>query len=46
LTAHDYYKEDSKPLPELKLLVPEGYRDILSLDTTTQARITYDDGRN
>jgi hypothetical protein len=26
---------NSKPLPEIKLLIPEGYRDILSLDTST-----------
>ena len=44
VTTHDY-NEGGKPLPEIKILIPEGYRDILSLDTTTQARISYDDGR-
>jgi hypothetical protein len=26
---------NSSPLPEIKIIIPEGYRDILSLDTKT-----------
>lgn len=26
---------DTKPLSEIKILIPEGFRDILSLDTST-----------
>jgi len=40
VTTYDYFG-DTKPIPEIKLLIPEGYRDILSLDTTTQARLSY-----
>ena len=32
------FDKDS-PLEEIKILIPEGYRDVLSLDTATQARI-------
>jgi|LauGreDrversion4_2_1035121.scaffolds.fasta_scaffold283489_3 hypothetical protein len=34
-----YLYPNKSPIPELKLLIPEGYRDVLSLDTTTQGRI-------
>jgi hypothetical protein len=34
VTIYDNFG-NTKPMPEIKLLIPEGYRDILSLDTTT-----------
>ena len=37
---YDYFGS-TKPLHEIKVLIPECYRDILSLDTTTQARLSY-----
>lgn len=33
------FNRGKSPIPEVKILVPEGYRDVLSLDTTTQARL-------
>jgi hypothetical protein len=33
------FNRGKAPIPEVKILVPEGYRDVLSLDTTTQARL-------
>lgn len=32
------------PIPEIKLLIPEGFRDVLSLDTSTQARLCNNPG--
>ena len=29
------FNRGKSPIPEVKILVPEGYRDVLSLDTTT-----------
>ena len=33
------FNRGKAPIPEVKILVPEGYRDVLSLDTSTQARL-------
>ena len=38
LTARNF-NFGKTPIPEVKLLIPEGYRDPLSLDTTTLARL-------
>ena len=38
LTTSNFFGKGS-PIPEIKLLIPEGYRDALSLDTATQAKI-------
>ena len=42
VTLIDFYG-NARPLPEIKLLIPEGYRDVLSLDTNTQARLNFFD---
>lgn len=39
LTIGQFSWVNKNPLPELRVLIPEGYRDVLSLDTETQARI-------
>jgi hypothetical protein len=38
LTTSNFFG-NTEPIPEIKLLIPEGYRDTLSLDTTTQAKL-------
>ena len=35
LTIGNYTGIDDEPLEEIRLLIPEGYRDVLSVDTTT-----------
>ena len=39
LTVGNFTWVNQTPLPELRVLIPEGYRDVLSVDTTTQARL-------
>ena len=39
LTVGNFTWVNKTPLPELRVLIPEGYRDVLSVDTTTQARL-------
>ena len=39
LTVGNFTWVDQTPIPELRVLIPEGFRDVLSLDTETQARI-------
>jgi hypothetical protein len=39
VTVGNFSGIEETPMPELKILIPEGLRDVLSVDTTTQARV-------